>query len=429
MTYPTISHFIESITGGTLLLPIQTFGFFIVLAFIFGHYFIQKEFLRFEINGFFKPVKQTNTVIILANIFTYIINGILSFLLGYKIIHIISNYNDFATNPQAELLSPDGNLYLACICLIVNILYVYLNNKKKGKTDINVPIKPSQLSWNFLVVAAISGLIGAKIFAIFEGDVDQLFPWHWKDNTSYLNHLKEVLFSFSGLTFYGGLIFGTIAVIIYGWINKMHIARLADGFAPSLILAYGIGRLGCHFSGDGDWGIVSNLTNKPSFLPDWLWGYTFPHNVIKKGELINGCCKEFIKIPILEKWGGGYREECLQYCYELVDPVYPTALYEALFCIGAFIILWKIRKHISIPGVLFFIYLIINGIERFSIETIRITKTINELTGTIIPIIGKLTQAQFIGIIIICIGIIGILATYLPFLRTIKKSTNESVKE
>ena len=56
MTYPTISHLIEAITGIFIPLPIQTFGFFIVTAFIAGHYFIKKEFLRFEKLQIFKPI-------------------------------------------------------------------------------------------------------------------------------------------------------------------------------------------------------------------------------------------------------------------------------------------------------------------------------------------------------------------------------------
>ena len=57
MTYPTISHLIESLTGVFIPLPIQTFGFFIVTAFILGHYFIKIECLRLEGLNVFKAVK------------------------------------------------------------------------------------------------------------------------------------------------------------------------------------------------------------------------------------------------------------------------------------------------------------------------------------------------------------------------------------
>ena len=109
------------------------------------------------------------------------------------------------------------------------------------------------------MIAAISGIIGAKIFANLE---------NWDD---FLNDPLGQIFSFSGLTFYGGLIFGTITVILYAKKHNIKITYLADVFAPSLILAYGIGRFGCYFSGDGDWGITSNMSQKPIFIPDWFW--------------------------------------------------------------------------------------------------------------------------------------------------------------
>ena len=188
--------------------------------------------------------------------------------------------------------------------------------------------------------------------------------------------------SFSGLTFYGGLIIGTLSVIIYAKKYKLNILRLADSFAPSLILSYGIGRLGCHFSGDGDWGIIANMSKKPDYLPDWLWGYNFPHNVIEAGVKINDCIGK--------------------YCYELPHPVYPTSLYEAFFGIFAFVFLWSIRKKIKIPGMLFCIYLILNGLERYSIEIIRVTEKYQILNT-------QLTQAQLIGILLISIGFFGLI--------------------
>ena len=58
----------------------------------------------------------------------------------------------------------------------------------------------------------------------------------------------------SGLTVYGGLIFGGLAILIFAYRRKIHIAHLFDALGLSFLLAQGIGRLGCHFSGDGDWG-------------------------------------------------------------------------------------------------------------------------------------------------------------------------------
>ena len=369
MTYPTISHFIESITGVFIPLPIQTFGFFIVSAFFAAQYFIKKEFLRLESIGVLQNSPILNKENKFALIFDYIINGLVSFLFGYKIIHIINNYETFAKKPQEILLSSQGSILLGLCFLMTTICYMYYGKKKTNVVEVK-NILPSQLSWNFIFIAGISGIIGAKLFSVFE-DIDYL-----------IQDPLSALFSFSGLTFYGGFIFGTLAVILYGKKYNIKIKYLADTFAPSLILAYGIGRMGCHFSGDGDWGILSDMNIKPSIIPDWMWGYNFPHNVIEVGEKIEGCAG--------------------MYCYQLPYLVYPTSLYESIFGIIAFLFLYNIKTHIKIPGVLFCIYLILNGMERFLIEIIRVTEKYN--------VFGfNLTQAQIIGVVIIFIGLGGLL--------------------
>ena len=293
----------------------------------------------------------------------------MSFLFGYKIIHIINNYENFAKKPQEILLSSHGSILLGLCFLMITICYIYYGKKKPNVVEVK-NISPSQLSWNFIFIAGISGIIGAKLFSVFE-DIDYL-----------IQDPLSALFSFSGLTFYGGFIFGTLAVILYGKKYNIKIKYLADTFAPSLILAYGIGRMGCHFSGDGDWGILSNMNSKPSIIPDWMWGYNFPHNVIEVGEKIEGCAG--------------------MYCYQLPYLVYPTSLYESIFGILAFLFLYNIKTHIKIPGVLFCIYLILNGMERFLIEIIRVTEKYS--------VFGfNLTQAQIIGVFIIFIGLGGLL--------------------
>ena len=138
------------------------------------------------------------------------------------------------------------------------------------------------------------------------------------------------LISFSGLTFYGGLIGGAVGVLWYTKKYNIRPLEICDATAPSLMLAYGVGRIGCQMSGDGDWGI-DNLSPKPewmSFLPDWMWSYKFPHNVIREGVPMQDCGSEV--------W--------YPYCYELANPVWPTAFYETVICTIFFLFLWRIRK-------------------------------------------------------------------------------------
>ena len=150
MTYPTISHFIENLTGIFIPLPIQTFGLFIVLAFLTGRYFIKKQFLRLEHIGYIKEVETPQNTKTTNIVLDYFFNGLISFLLGYKIIHIIQNYKVFSESPQKILLSSDGNLIVGLLFLIINVAYIYSFYKKDATIEAKT-ILPSDLSWNFLL--------------------------------------------------------------------------------------------------------------------------------------------------------------------------------------------------------------------------------------------------------------------------------------
>jgi len=369
--YPTISHFINDLFGINIPLPIQTFGFFVALAFVIGGIVASKEMKRKEEEGLvssFKKKVKIGEGITSYEILSAVIGG---FIIGFKLIHAFFNYQFLVNDPQGFILSWEGNLIGG---ILVAAIFVYSKYKEKEKTKLPEPkwvektIFPHQLVGNMIMIAAISGIIGAKIFANLE---------NWND---FVNDPLGQIFSFSGLTFYGGLILGTLSVSYYAKKNNIKLEHLFDVFAPVLILAYGIGRMGCHFSGDGDWGIV-NTASKPdwmSFLPDWMWSYNYPNNVINAGELIPGCEGNF--------------------CHQLAENVYPTPFYEIIMAGLIFVFLWSIRKKIKISGVLFCIYLILNGIERFLIEKIRINH----------DMIGEQTQAEIISFSLILIGTVGI---------------------
>ncbi|HIE73836.1 MAG TPA: diacylglyceryl transferase, partial [Flavobacteriales bacterium] len=216
---------------------------------------------------------------------------------------------------------------------------------------------------------AISGIIGAKLFHNLENIGE------------FMADPMGQLMAFSGLTFYGGLIAGAFSVIWYGNKYKIKTLHLIDAAAPGLMIAYGIGRIGCQLSGDGDWGII-NLATKPdwmAFLPDWIWSFTYPHNVINAG------------IPIKDCMG--------RYCMELAQGVYPTPFYEIIMATLIFAFLWTIRKRIKVAGALFFVYLTLNGVERFFIEKIRVNTEYN--------ILGGITQAEIISSSLVLIGVAG----------------------
>ena len=89
------------------------------------------------------------------------------------------------------------------------------------------------------------------------------------------------------------------------------------------------------------------------------------------------------------------------HCYVLQNPVYPTPFYESVAAILLFGVLWSIRKKIKLPGVLFGVYLIMNGVERFFIEKIRVN-ALYDIFGM------EITQAEIIAPLLLIIGLAGI---------------------
>ena len=374
--YPGLSDILNDFFGThfTSSFP-PTFGTLVALSFLLGAWTLGLELSRKEKSGLLIPLKKSIITGLPANASELFWNGLFGFLLGYKIIYAFLNTDEFFKNPQQIILSLKGNWIAG---LLIGGIFVWLKYREKEKEKLAAPklieqtIYPHQMLSEITMAAAIGGLIGAKIFHLLE---------YWDDFTA---DPFGMFFSGSGLTMYGGLIVGTIAVLWYGKKNNIPPIHLCDAAAPGLMLAYGTGRIGCQLAGDGDWGIV-NTHPKPSilnFLPDWVWSFRYPNNVINEGIPIEGCTGH--------------------HCYQLAEGVFPTPLYESITCILLFFVLWSMRKKIITPGVLFSWYLLFNGIERFLVESIRVNSKYH-LAGL------EFSQAQLISLILILIGCTGIM--------------------
>lgn len=220
---------------------------------------------------------------------------------------------------------------------------------------------PSVLLGTITVLAVVLGIAGSKLFHILENLDD------------FSRDPMGMIFSSGGLSFYGGLIVAGLAIAWYVRKKGVELGAFADALAPGLMLAYGIGRIGCHLAGDGDWGIVSDLSEKPVWLPTWMWAETYPNNILG------------VTLP---------------------EPgVYPTSIYEFLFAALLFGVLWIYRKHPYRNGWLFSFYLVLNGIERFLIEQIRVNNQF-DLLGL------RVTQAEVIATLILAAGLVGLAITW-----------------
>ncbi len=378
--YPNLGYLLEDLFNTklsgvfTLFYALQSFGFMMAMAFLAAAWTLYLEVKRKENEKLLLPLPRKVKIGEPASVTDLVTNGITGFIIGFKLIAIVLDLKDFTDNPQAFILSTRGNL-LGGIAMGALLLYLKYREKEKERLpepeEKIIQVWPRQMIGDITIVAAISGLLGAKI-------LDNL-----EHLDAFLHDPIGSMLSFSGLAFYGGLIFGAAGCLYFCYRNKLPMLHMLDAAAPGLMLAYGIGRIGCQVAGDGDWGI-DNLSPKPGWFifPDWAWSYNYPHNVNQDGIPIPGCEGK--------------------YCYMLANPVFPTPLYEITAALLIFILLWMVRKKISVPGILFSIYLVLGGIERFFIEKIRVDIKYHYAGFTA-------TQAQLIAIGMIVLGLAGII--------------------
>ena len=387
--YPDLSYFFHDLLGTSpdnWLSVIKTFGFFLILSFLASAYVLYLELRRKEKAGLLQGSKEKERVGFPATAQELALNGLFGFILGFKVPYIAQHFDAFKPDPAKMIFSGDGTLLYG---VIGAALFAFLKYWDKKRHQLSKPqiretlVMPHQRIGDITILAAISGLVGARLFSIVESE---------ENIKAFIKDPLDQLLSGSGLAIYGGLILAFITVYLYVKRKGMKPIYVMDAVAPSLIMGYAVGRLGCQFSGDGDWGIV-NTSPTPSwwFLPDWAWSYTYPHNVLNDGVKIDGCL--------------------YNYCHQLSEGVFPTPIYETFFSLIIFIILWSLRKRITIPGILFFIYVFLNGIERFFIEKIRTNPDIN-LLGM------KATQAEYVAALLIIIGIVGTVYLYFKRPRT-----------
>jgi phosphatidylglycerol:prolipoprotein diacylglycerol transferase len=198
--------------------------------------------------------------------------------------------------------------------------------------------KPTDWAFEMVMAAVVGGLIGARAYYLIQNHADL--------HGSLLGNV----FGGSGLVWYGGLAGGTIVMLIWARWRGFLSLPLIDIAGPALALGYAIGRIGCQVAGDGDYG-------KASHLP-WAMGY--PHGTTPTPPGVT---------------------------------VQPTPIYETVSMGLVAWLLWRLRDRFR-PGVLFALYLVLAGIERFLVEFVRRNK----------HVVGGLTAAQLESLALFVIG-------------------------
>ena len=209
--------------------------------------------------------------------------------------------------------------------------------------------KDAEFASTLVLWAAIGGLVGARLLFLLE---------QWP---AFIAGPWPFIFTGSGFTWYGGLVGGVAAAT---WCIQRHglpWLEVMDAMAPAIALGHGIGRIGCHLAGDGDWG-------PPTTLP----------------------------------WGVAYTQAIVGWDFPPGVRVHPTPLYETIAYVLIFAVLWSRRATPHRAGALFWRYLILAGLARFLLEFVRVNP----------PLLFGLSQAQLLSV-----GLIGVGAFMLIFRR------------
>ena len=221
----------------------------------------------------------------------------------------------------------------------------------------------ARVARDITALAILFGVAGSKALSLVdEGRAWSLLAWAgaWRDT----------------MTWYGGLLAAMAAIFLYLRLRGLPVARIADAGAPALVLAYGIGRLGCHLAGDGDYG-------RPTDLP---WGTRYDGGLVPPSRAFAGLPELVASFP-----NGVVPDD---------TPCHPTPVYEFLLAglICAALLLWARRSHPE--GSVFCLYLVLSSAARFGIEFLRLNP----------PIAFGLTEAQLIGAALGLIGLGGLAA-------------------
>jgi phosphatidylglycerol---prolipoprotein diacylglyceryl transferase len=185
-------------------------------------------------------------------------------------------------------------------------------------------------AFTMITVAGLMGILGAKLYHLLETPAE------------FFANPMPLLLSRYGFAWFGGFLGGFGALLVMRWRAKLPLWKFLDACSPAAAFGYGIGRIGCFLSGDGDYG-------RPTSLP---WGMSFPNGVVPTTQT----CVE---------WGSP--ANCR---------VHPAPLYELLIWSVIGFLLWRlgarILKNPRRSGEIFCYYLILTGVARFLVEIIRI---------------------------------------------------------
>ncbi|MDP6908210.1 MAG: prolipoprotein diacylglyceryl transferase, partial [Flavobacteriales bacterium] len=273
--YPTLYDLVLDLLG--ISIPpfklVQSYGMMVALGFVAGSICLTLELKRKEKLGQLTSIVKKVWKGKKSSITDKIVSGIVGFVLGFKFLALVLEFDTAVQNPQDFILSSEGSLLGGILGAAISVGFRIWEDRKiklPEPKEVELNVHPYEQVGTITIIAAVAGILGAKLFHNLE-NLDDLIA-----------DPVGALLSFSGLSFFGGLICATVLIVWFSRKNNIKTLHLMDAAMPGLALAYGIGRMGCQIAGDGDWGIPNDapMPEWLSFMPEWVWKYNYPNNVL-----------------------------------------------------------------------------------------------------------------------------------------------------
>jgi phosphatidylglycerol---prolipoprotein diacylglyceryl transferase len=230
-----------------------------------------------------------------------------------------------------------------------------------------------------IAIPCLAGIVGAKLYHVLESPVD------------FFAHPLDQLISPYGFAWFGGLLAGFAAFVWVGHRQKIPLLTLLDAGSPAAALGYGIGRIGCFLSGDGDYGI-------PTSLP---WGMSFPNGLVPTTQRVHPTpIYELIGACAIAWWL--WKMGTRQVASPSTSPPVATNAESTAGSTSVQNFVGKERAELSKAsrrppdGGIFAAYLILTGLARFLVEFIRINPR---------SFLG-MSNAQAVGLACVMAGVI-----------------------
>jgi phosphatidylglycerol:prolipoprotein diacylglycerol transferase len=217
-------------------------------------------------------------------------------------------------NPMIAHVGPFTLTWFGLFVALAIVAGWWLGLREARRRGLEVEKVQSLIFWSLL-----GGIAGARLFHVVD---------RWDQYAS--DPIRALYVWEGGLAIYGGLVGGVLTGFLYAWRSGLPVWRMADAAAPGLILGQALGRLACISNGDA--------YGSPTDLP-WAFVYTNPMSMVP-GDLLG-------------------------------TPLHPYAVYEMIFDLALFGLLWRLRSVFKTDGMLFLTYAGVYAVGRFLLSFFR----------------------------------------------------------